>query len=412
MNTEDSRPYDEQDIVSLGKAFKDGTAIAAGRALAFFASFAVVSAMGAFVSRETAGEYAIILATLPIVSIFTLPGMQSALVRAIARGENGAVGGTMRLRLLYGSAGAAIAAIIGLAILASGNRSLGLGFIAAAPFVPLTDTFSNAAFGYWNGKKRFLKTARLTVAYYFGIAFFSIPAMMLSDSLPVIVLIVMIGQTSMGLFAYRTIPKEHCNNRLADTGTVQLGMHLTAMQICATVAANADRIIAGYLLGPASTAIYTFAVSPVLKARQLIPVGVVSLPYLSAHTLTQHTKKALLRKTARLFLIGIPVIGLGLAIAPFAYKVFFPAYPDSVTYFRILALQLALMPVALLRAALTAFAKTKALYVIEIASPVAKIALLIAGGISGGLTGLAYASLAAATVDAAIVVVMFKHIKE
>lgn len=393
------------DILPTGKALHGSIYITIGRALAFLASFAVVMVMGRYVSRDTAGSYNIIIAALSIISITTLPGMTTALPRAIARGHNGAVRSILQRRLYWGMTGSMIAALTGIVLLITGNHSLGLGFIVAAPFVPLTDTFSNTAFGFWNGKKRFDRTALLTIAYYASLAVLTIPVMILSDNLVVIVLVVMLAQTLAGCAVYKTISRQARGTN--DPDSVQLGMHLTVMQICSIIASNIDRIITGIMFGPAATAVYTFAVTPISKAWQLVPFGVVSLPHFSAHTFTKAVQTIILRKTRNLFLISIPATIVLIIIAPIIYTLFFPLYPDSVIYFQLLCTTLLFAPIALLRSALTAFNQTRSLYIIEITNPLLKIILLIIGGAMFGLRGIAYATIAAACIDAIITTTVF-----
>lgn len=407
MNTAINQP--NTDILPANKALHGSLYITIGRALAFLASFAVVMVMGRYVPRDIAGSYNIIIATLAIISITTLPGMTTAVSRAVARGHNNTAATIMKRRLLWGLIGSGIVSVVGIILLALGNRMLGLGFLIAAPFVPLTDTFSNTAFGFWNGKKRFDMTALTTILYYFGIAACSIPIMVLSNNLVVIILVVMLAQTGMGLIAHRTIMKKIDGTN--DPDSVQLGMHLTVMQITSITAVNIDRIITGILFGPAATAVYTFASTPIMKAWQLVPIGVVSLPHLSVHTLTKNIRKIILRKTRNLFFISIPGTIALILLAPFIYKLFFPLYPDSIIYFQLLAIQLIFAPMAMLRSALTAFNKTRALYIIEITNPIIKIILLVVGGIAFGLPGVAYASVVAAAIDTITTTIIFCKIK-
>ena len=382
--------------------------IVGGKGLAFLASFVVVTVMGRFVPRDVAGEYNYIIAALSIISILTLPGMNNALTRAIAKGQDGSVWPMMKKRLLWGSVGVVVCVITGVISSLQGNPEIGKAFFIAAPFVPLTDTFSNFAISFWQGKKRFDRSAIMLVSYYFGLAILSIPVFILSKNLLTIITFIMLAQTAMGLLVYMSIKK---NSQTYDPTSSTLGIHLTIMQAFGIFATNIDKVIVWYLFGPVMVAIYTFAANPVSKAYQMIPIGTVTLPHLSNHTFTEQTKKDILKKTFWLFAITIPGTFLIIISAPFLYKIFFPKYPESVIYFQIMMASIALSPVLLLKSALTAFNKTKALYVNEIGTPIIKVILMLVLAILFGLYGMVIGIFISSFFDFGITLAMFLRAK-
>lgn len=397
------------DILPTKDALSGGAYMFLGRGLAFLASLAVVTVMGASVPRDVAGSYTFIMATLTILSIATLPGMNQALSRAIAQGFEGSVHPMIRLRLRWGLVGSAGALAIATYCFIQGNMPLGWVFLVAAPFIPLTDTFSNATFAYWQGRKRFTASGLMTFSYYALLAALSIPVFLLTDNLLVIVLSILAAQTIAGLAVFLGIVAKTGNE--PEGSSIKLGFHLTAMQALQIVAGNADRVIVWSLLGPAMTAVYTFASLPIIKAWQLVPIGVVSLPHLSGHALTSEVKDAVIRKTFLLLLISVPVTVLVILLAPTAYRIVFPLYPDSIRYFQLLAIPLAFSPVLLLKSALTAFGKTRTLYMTEIASPIVKVLFMVIGGILSGLSGIAIGIIAASIIDFGLASVLFSKVQ-
>ena len=79
-----------------------------GKILIFIMGFAFITGMANLAPKEVVGSYNYILSVLTIVSITTLPGMNTALIRAIARGYEGSLRSMMRLKLLFGSIGYAL----------------------------------------------------------------------------------------------------------------------------------------------------------------------------------------------------------------------------------------------------------------------------------------------------------------
>lgn len=370
---------------------RDGFVTTSGRAFSFLASFAVFVVLGAFVPRDVIGAYNYIMATLAIISLTTLPGMNNALVRAVAKGYSGTLKAMIRTRLKSGLVGTALSVAMGLYFLLTGQTIIGFAFLVASPFVPLTDTFSNLAISYWQGKKRFVTSSATTIVYYTSLAILSILFILISDNLIILVAGILFAQAITGLAVYTKA--HHDANDKEDSESISYGKHLTYMLIVRTISTNVDRIITWFMFGPIATAVYTFAATPVLKAFQLIPIGIVTLPHLSEQEFDEQTKKNTLRRMFHLFLFTLPATAILIILAPFIYKIFFPLYPDSVIHFQWLIAPIALCPMFLLKSALTANKKTLSLYIIDIAVPSIKIAGMLFFASQFGLIGIAYGSV-------------------
>jgi O-antigen/teichoic acid export membrane protein len=367
------------------QAMRDSFYIVTGKALSFLASFAVITIMGRFLPREIAGSYNYVMAVLAIVSIFTLPGMNNALTRAIGRGYDGSVDVMIKKRMHFGLLGSLVAIIAGILSYVYGNPTLALTFIIASLFVPLTDTFSNFAINFWQGKKRFDRSATVGAIYYIGLAILSIPIFILTKNIILIVTGVLVVQTIMGLLVYSNIKKE---NTKVDQESVKLGMHLTIMQAFNILAINIDKVIVWALLGPSMVAVYTFAATPVSKANQMSPIGIISLPHLSNLTFTENVKRDILKKMYWLFYISIPLTLIIIILAPFLYKIFFPLYPESAYIFQLLFISMVFSPTLILKSALVAFQKTKELYITDVGLPSFRIVLMLLLAIKFGILGL------------------------
>ncbi len=388
--------------------FRDSTYTVAGKALSFAASFAVVTVLARFVPREVIGSYNYVIAALAIIGITTLPGMNDALTRAVGRGHDGSVRRMIRHRLLYGMVGSLIAAGIGVFTWVNGDMVLGATFLIAAPFVPIINTFVNFTMSFWQGKKKFGKSALLGAIYYLGLSAITIPVVMYTQDLRLIVAGVLLAQALMGFAIYRSIIEE---THTIDPDSVKLGVHLTVMQACGILANNVDKIILWSLFGPAMLAVYAFAATPISKVYQMLPISTVALPYLSTRMFTKETKRDILQKTGLLFLLSIPLTALIILIAPPLYAILFPLYPDSVPYFQLLFLGVALSPIMLIRSALIAFKKTEALYITEVGMPAVRIVLMAVGAYVFGIYGLIGALLMMSVLNFSVTLGLFFRAK-
>ena len=381
-------PSQEPEIIPTKHALRSTAYIITGKIFSIFASFAAVTVLANVVPKSVAGTYNYVIAVFTIISITTLSGMNNALTRAVAKGYDGNVNRTLRKKFLFGTVGIVAGIIIGIIELSMGHKQLGVAFLIVAPFVPLTDTMSNFTVNFWQGKKDFKRSAFYGALYYTGFGVLNILVFLATHNLYLILLGVLTGQTIVGLLVFQSIKRE---NDAYDPESERLGYHLTIMQGFRTFSSNIDRVIVWYLAGPAMVASYTFAATPVFKAYQLLPVGAVSLPHLSNHELTPQTKRIVIRKSLSLFFISIPLVVVVVLIAPLLYKILFPQYPESVKYFQVLVAGMVFMPSMLIDAALTAFHKTKILYITEIGIPLLKIILMIIFGLYFGMMGIVWA---------------------
>jgi O-antigen/teichoic acid export membrane protein len=394
-------------IANTKKIVKDSSYIVSGRIISFLASFAAVTCLGYFVPREVVGSYNYIIAVLGIVSLSTLPGLNNALVRSVGRGLDGNVTPMMGERLKYGVIGSFIALCVGLVYFIKGNILIGEAFLITAPFVPLTDTFSNFAQSFWQGKKRFDISSIMSAIYYIGLALISIPFFIFSDHLLVIITGIMIAQTLMGILTYHSIKKE---NEEKDISSIKLGKHLSVMQIFNVLSINVDRVLVWYLFGPTAVAIYSFAASPVAKAYQIIPFGIIALPHWSGKIFTSDNKRLIAKKTLLLFILTIPATILIILSAPWLFKMFFPKYPESIFYFQVLVASLVFSPILLIKAIMTAFNQTKELYISGASGPIIKIILMTVLSLYFGMKGLVFAIFISSIFDFLITIFVFLRI--
>ncbi len=395
-----------QRAINLKATAQNSFWVISGKLIIFLLGFAFVTGLANLVPKGVVGSYNYIIAVLTIASITTLPGMNGALTRAVARGFEGSIKPMMRLKFLYGLLGSAISLVFGLFYLAHGHHMLGTAFLIAAPFVPMTDTYSEMAYSFFQGRKNFKKTMFLAVICQI---IFSIPSFIIlffTHNLIIISSSFFVFQTIGGLLVY-TIAKPA--NNLRDHESEKMGLHLTLIGIPRIVAFNIDTIIVFAATGPVAAAIYTFAFTPMAKLEQLIPIDMLSLPNLSEQQPTSENKKKLWRRTFLLIGIMIPVIAIGWFLAPIVFHILFRKFPESVHLFRILLLTLLTTPFILLKTSFVAWNKKYALTINEFVSPTLRIILMAILGFSFGALGVVIGIVIARFVEAIIIGSLFAN---
>jgi len=378
-----------------------------GKFFYFLTSLAVMVAVANWLSKETYGAYRYVISTAAILNIFALPGLNQALVRAVAKGKEKMykiVGKTKFKWSLVGSL--ACLAIAGWYFV-NQNLQLTIAFTITGLFFPLRYTL-NIYENFWQGKEKFdIQNKFTTVAQILMTAGF-IPFIFFTDSLIWILFGFFLTRAiGHGIFYFITYRKASDEN--GDKETISFGKHLTVMGALDSIAGQIDKLIIWQFLGPVAVATLSFAQEPLKRIQGLIPISSISLPRLSKKNIKE-TKNSLLSKFYKLILIFIPGILLIILVVPYIYKLLFPAYISSVPYFRILSISLVFAPFTLLSTSLLASMEKKQLYIIRTISPIFKIILFLVLVPFHGIWGVVYAFLAEKVLKNSLIFYFFKKI--
>jgi len=394
--------YTQTDMVYVAKA---GFWWIFGRIGIFSIAFLTMIAFAHWLPKETFGVYRYILSLTGILVIFSLPGMNTALIRAVSRGYEGMLSLCCKEKFKWGTIGSGICFLVSLWYFWHQNFILGLSFFIAAIFLPFLNSFDLFIY-FWQGKKRFDLQSKYLILLRFFNALILIPVIFFTDNLVLIVLAYFGAFTFFSAIFFK-ITSKVVKNQETDRETFSFGKHLTLMGGAPIFSQHIDKIIIWQFLGPLPVAIYSFAQIPILRIHELIPIFPLALPKLSERNVRE-IKKELFKKFLKLFLVSIPLALFFILIAPFLYRTFFPVYLESVPYFQALALTLILAPFSLLGTSLVAEMRKKELYLLHFTSPFLQIILFLILIPFYGIWGAIVASLIASLFGGILVLYFFK----
>ncbi len=345
-----------------------------GRVGVVLTSLLTMMAFSHWAPKEIFGSYEYILSILSIVGIFALPGMSSALIRAVAQNKEGMLKEAVKTKTKWSLIGVLGSLAVSFWYLINNNFVLGYSFLIASFLFPVP-RISNIAFDFWKGRKDFKTDSRYSILVKIAEACFFIPFIFLTNNLTLIILGYLLSRSLFSsLFLKKTL-KEVKNNE-KDKTTILFGKHLTLMQIIGLLANNLDKIIIWRFLGPIQVAVYSFAHTTVGKFKGLIGITPLILPKLSQRNIKE-IKKGLIKKFFKSFLFFIPAtIGLVLLI-PFGFRLVFPQYIESIPYTQVLFLSFLLKPFEVIKATFTANNQTKELYLFSILGNLLRIVLFV-----------------------------------
>jgi len=348
------------------------------RMILFLLSLIVMIALARWLPKETFGAYQYILSIIVILSIFSLPGIDMALTRAVAKGYEKILLPCAKIKLFWSMIMVTGCLAIAGWYIFHQNYVLGISFVVAGLFFPFIGAF-NLFIPFWHGKKRFDIQAKYQILLKFLSVLILLPVIFFSDNL---IFIVLAFSTSSAIFGsiffvltIKKIKKQEINQE-QEKETISYGKHLTLMSSFVHLVNNLDKVIIWQLLGPIPLAIYAFAQLPIQRIQEIIPIAPLAFPKLSEKNVKE-IKKEILKKFLKLFLFSVPLTILIIFLAPYIYKILFPVYLESIPYFQVLSLSLLFIPFSLLGVSLLTEMDKRALYIINLSVPLLQIILFI-----------------------------------
>jgi len=360
-----------------------------GRVFSFLASFLILMAFARFATKEVYGAYQYVISMAAMIGLICLPGLDTALARAIAKGKEKTYFLCEKERLRFGFFSFLIFLIISLWYFLHKNFILGFSFLIAGIFHPFLATFS--LYGvYWYAKKKFDIQNKYFVIHNLLAAITLILFIIFKPAIPSVVFGYFFAFTFANFLFWILTRKKINKETEEDKEAISYGKHLTIMSIPGAISAQIDNVIMWQFIGPAQVAIYAYALRLVERISELIPFSALAFPKMAEKNLKEDgVKKSIFDKFLKLFWFSILFTIFYILFCPIFFKIFFPAYKESIIYSQVLALTLIFSPFSFLSTAFLAEAKKRELYILNFAPQILKIALFFVlipiFGIWGGI---------------------------
>jgi O-antigen/teichoic acid export membrane protein len=335
------------------------------------------------------GQYGLVISVIGALSIFALPGMDAAIIRAVARGHDQVYIRGMKMKARFALLGALACVPIGFYFFHSkDNPDLGRSFyVAGLLFIPFTVFSSYSAFLY--GRRMFKVASRfyaLTVAFSTCATVLTI---LFSRSFYHIMLAFLLSNALCNVLFFLRTMRESRNAEMDETA-LSYGKHLTLMNVSLTVLGYLDNLLVAYFLSLPDLAVYMVAMAlpPQIKTLSKT-VSTVLFPKMSAFDEDELYKWALRRLP--LLLISSLVIGIaGALVVPYLIPLIYSAqYARAVPYAQILVLGIGLgAPGVVLHEMLRSQQRTRELYILSTVLPLVSSVMWVVGTLWFGLMGM------------------------
>ncbi len=344
--------------------FKGGLWLTFGQIASSAVSILLAIAFANLLNPVTYGNYKYIISFTGTFAIFTLSGIGTAVIQAVARGLEGSFYTGFKTKLKWGVLGSLVVAGGAIYYLIKGNSLLPIPLLISAVFFPLmyASGIYNAFLG---GRKLFDVQTKYSIISQIIYAGAMIGTILLTKNLFWLIAVYFISNTFVNCFFYLLIKTKFKPNKEDDLKTISYGMHLSLMDVISLVATQLDKLLLFTFIGPTQLAVYSFALLVPDQIRDIFKnISTLALPKLSAKS-SEEIKTGMEKKSLKLLFLAVVVILAYVLAAPYIYKVFFPKYLSSVFYSQIYMLSLLTLPTTLIVSSFSAKAKKKELYIFQ-----------------------------------------------
>jgi len=365
--------YTKTDMVYL---FQSGGWLFFGQAAGLLLSLMLAIVFGHYATQDTYGNYKYILSVASVLGVLSLSGVGTAVVRAVARGEEGTLHQGLVLTLKW-SGGILIAGAVASAYYwLQGNHFASLSLLVAALTLPFINGFSLYD-AFLTGRRSF----RLDMLFSIGsIAFttLTLVATLLFFSQRAVVLVALYFVTNVASDAlWYFIVKRKVANDTTDPELGRYGAHLSVMNLIEIIAEKVDSIAVFILLGPAQLAVYAYAIAMPEQFKGVAKsITSLSLAKFAARPIREIRPN--IGRRLLILALGSAIATVAyIVLAPLLFRYLFPIYIESIHYSEWYALMI--VPTGLAAVLITilqAHQKTKALYIANTTGQVALILFL------------------------------------
>lgn len=210
-------------------------------------------------TQEVFGQYQFILSILAVVSIFSIPGLNTSIIRSAAKGYDGDYPEAVRTSFFWSLLGIPALLVIGGYYFVYQNYLVGISLMVASVFFPFLYA-SNTWDYFLQGKGRFDIAAKfssiqsiINMVGTVGILFFY------RNNLVLIIISYLLFSTFFNVYYYLKSIR-FIENEKRDKDMVRYGWFLTKINVLGMISGNMDKLLIGIFLGPAQLAVYSVGI--------------------------------------------------------------------------------------------------------------------------------------------------------
>ena len=359
--------------------------------------------------KEIYGLYRYILSLAGILSIFTLTGMNQAIVQTVAAGNDGAFRTSIKYQLKWNVMQLVAFWALATYYFLNDNSYLGISLLVMGIFSPIT--FALNTYGaYLEGKKGFklnsIFSVISTIVYVAGMA---IAIKFSGETIWLVIAYSLTTFASTLIFYIITLRIFHPPVSPANDA-LKYGRELTFIGFIGPIVSQVDKIVLAHFWGATALAVYSLAMAIPDRVIPLIKSWVsVGLPKFSVKTPEEINSVFYARIFQGLAVGAICFVGYYFT-APYLFKYLLPKYLEGILYSQLLAVSfifaISNRYVGLL---LISQKLSKQIFVSNFTQSIIRILLYVVLGIWGGILGLVLAHVLLSFMAIIINTLVWRH---
>jgi len=385
-----SESFFKTDMVYLAKG---GSWIAFGQIATSVISLLLIIAFANLLPKETYGLYRYVFSLAAVLNVFALTGMNNAVARAVATGEEGSLRTSVRYQFKWN-----LMMLLAFWTLAgyyfiNGNSLLATSLFILGIFTPSTLAL-NTYGAYLEGKREFrlanISSVVSTLIYGAGV----LVAILLSGEVIWLIAAYSITTFASTLFFYIFILRKFKPPVTTARDTLKYGRELTFIGFIGPIASQIDKITITHFWGPAQLAVYSLAMAVPERASILIKNWVgLGAPKFATKT-PEEINTVFYKRIAQGLSVGAVFTVLYILISPYLFKYLLPQYMEGVFYSQILAINFTFaMPNRYISLLFESQKLSRLIFQKSILQNIILILLYIVLGIWGGVLGFIFAQV-------------------
>lgn len=338
------------DLVYIAKG---GSWLTLARGTAILTSFLVTIVLTSLLPKETFGQYRFVLSVIPFLSLFSLPGITTALTRSVAQGHAIDLVHIAKTKITWGVLGMLASWSVALYYFLHENILLAHIFGITGFFIPFFETFLLYA-PYYKGKKQYKLPSLYECAVQIIHACVLGGTVLFTHNIVLIIAAYFGGQIVTRFIFFtqtlKNIRREMQNNRLEETidkNIISYGKELSGAKILGIISKNIDTLLVWHFGGAIYLAVYVVVLTipgAINNALSFLPE--IAFPKFTHIDFSLRTARTRLYRQLGLFtlaLIGITV--LYVPLVTYLFPVIFPSYASSLLFAYFAAPLIILFPV-------------------------------------------------------------------
>jgi len=380
--------------LDLSYFIKNGFWMAIGQIADIIIGIALFAIFARLATKETLGYYQFVMAVFAVVSVASIPGLNTSVLREVARGNDGEYVPAVRKSFFWSLLGVPIIILVGFYYYMFGSRELGSILMITSVFFPFFYA-PNTWNAFLQGKCEYKKFTIFGAVQSAINAVVTIAVIYLDRSNALLIISVYLMSYSIFNVIYYCKSLNYIENNKNSGEAMKYGWFLTKINFFNFAAESVDKIIIGTLLSPVSLAIFSVVSALPFKLKMVAKsIFSVTFPKMSqdsfrAIDFIKRRQGQVILIFAFLFSILAGVIYFFL-IVPISQLFFGDNYSDYYYYGRYFAILVVIhVPYLIASWYLQAKKMSRSITYISITSFLIKIVSLIIGvkiwGIVGGI---------------------------